>query len=63
MSKRDWLWVLMGGLFFALINYPLLEIFNTDRLAAGLPPVVCYLFGIWLGAIGLLFFFVWRKPA
>jgi hypothetical protein len=63
MSKRDWLWVLAGGLFFALVNYPLLQIFNADRLVGGLSPLAWYLFGIWIGAIVMLVLFARRKPA
>lgn len=63
MSKQDWLWVLVGGLFFALVNYPLLQIFNADRLVGGLAPLVWYIFGIWTGAIVLLVLFARRKLA
>ena len=63
MSKRDWLWVLLGGLFFFLVNYPLLQIFNGNRLVGGISPLTWYLFGIWVGAIVMLFFFAQQKPS
>lgn len=62
MSKRDWLWVMVGGLFFALVNFPLLQIFNADRILGGLPLLVWYLFGIWSGALVMLVLFARRKP-
>ncbi len=62
MSKRDWLWVLLGCLFFFLVNYPLLQIFNTGRLVGGISPMALYFFGIWVGAIVVLFLFTQRKP-
>jgi hypothetical protein len=38
-----------------LTNYPLIQIFNTPTLVAGLPLMVAYLLGIWLLAIAVLF--------
>ena len=61
MSKRDWLWVMAGVFFFALVNYPLVQIFNTGRLVGGISPLVWYFFGIWVGAIVVLFLFTQRK--
>ena len=61
MSKHDWLWMLLGLLFFFLVNYPLLQIFNSDRLVGGIPPLVLYLFGIWVGTVVMLFFFAQQK--
>jgi len=63
MTKRDWLWVLLGGLFFFLVNYPLLQIFNIGRLMRGVSPLACYIFGIWISAIILLLCFAQQKPS
>jgi hypothetical protein len=62
MSKREWLWVLLCLLFFFLSNYPFLEIFNSGRLVAGMPSLGFYLFGIWIGAIVMLFLFAGSSP-
>jgi hypothetical protein len=62
MSKRDWLLVLLGGLFFFLVNYPFLQIFNNKGLVGAVSPLACYLFGIWIGAIVLLLCFTEQKP-
>ena len=62
MSKRDWLLVLLGGVFFFFVNYPFLHIFNTEGLVGGFSPLAGYLFGIWIGAIVLLLCFAKQKP-
>ena len=58
MEKRRKLWVLLGAVFFALINYPMLNIVNRNLCWGDVPLVVFYLFGVWLLAIGILF---WGK--
>jgi hypothetical protein len=63
MSKRDWLWVLLGWLFFLLVNYPLLQIFNANILMGGVALMALYLFGIWVGAIVLLVIFTRQRPS
>jgi hypothetical protein len=63
MSKRDWLLVLLGGMFFFLVNYPFLQIFNSKVLVGGFSPLASYLFGIWIGAIVLLLYFAKQKPS
>ena len=63
MSKRNLLWMLLGGLFFFLVNYPFLQIFNSGGLVSGGSPLACYLFGIWIGAIVLLLCFAKQKPS
>jgi len=55
MNKRGKLWVLLGALVWALLNYPLLTIVNRDLCFAGIPLLIYYFFVIWLLAIGLLF--------
>jgi hypothetical protein len=62
MSKRDWLLVLLGGMFFFLVNYPFLQIFNSKVLVGGFSSLASYLFGIWIGAIVLLVCFAKQKP-
>jgi hypothetical protein len=58
MEKRSKLWVLLGALFFGLFNYPLLNIVNRNLCWGDVPVVIYYLFGVWLLAIGILF---WSK--
>jgi hypothetical protein len=55
MEKRGKLWVWLGVLVFALLNYPLLRIVNRDLCWGGIPLVIYYFFGVWLLAIGILF--------
>jgi hypothetical protein len=55
MAKRDKLWVLAGIFFFLLLNYPLLQIFNSDALVGGIPVLVLYCHGVWLLAIAGLY--------
>jgi len=45
------------------VNYPVLQIFNSDRLVSGISPMALYLFSIWVGAIVLLFLFAQQKPS
>jgi hypothetical protein len=58
MEKRSKLWVLLGAWFFALFNYPLLNIVNRNLCWGDVPVVIYYLFGVWLLAIAILF---WSK--
>jgi len=55
MEKRGKLWVWLGALVFALLNYPLIKIVNRDLCWGGIPLVIYYFFGVWLLAIGILF--------
>ncbi|WP_210397904.1 hypothetical protein [Motiliproteus sediminis] len=34
-----------------LLNYPWLSLFSSHHMVFGLPPLVLYLFGLWLGFI------------
>jgi hypothetical protein len=54
MEKRSKLWVLLGIIVLALLNFPLLTIVNRDLCYAGIPLLIYYLFGVWLLAIGIL---------
>jgi hypothetical protein len=54
MEKRNKLWVLLGVLILALLNFPLLTIVNRDLCYGGIPLLIYYLFGVWLLAIGIL---------
>lgn len=46
--------IAVGLLALALFNFPLLAVFDTDTLVAGIPLLWIYLFGAWLLIIGLL---------
>ena len=50
-TKKRKLWALLGILFFLLLNFPLLQIFNHDTLLAGIPVLVLYLHVVWIAAI------------
>jgi hypothetical protein len=41
--------------------FPLISIANKASMIAGIPVLFLYLFGVWLGAIGLLWFTAERK--
>ncbi len=51
LEKRRKFWALLGILFFLLLNFPMLQIFNYDTLLAGIPMLVLYLHGVWILAI------------
>lgn len=55
MAKKDKLLALLGILFFLLLNYPLLHVFNRDALLGGIPVLVLYLLVVWLLAIAGLY--------
>ena len=63
MTRLEKLTVLLGIIFFCLLNYPLLAIFNSATLIGGLPAVFLYLFAIWLLAIIWLGFCGWRSKS
>lgn len=46
--------VAVGLLALALFNFPLLAVFDTNTLVAGVPVMWAYLFGGWLLVIVLL---------
>lgn len=54
MTKSEKLLIFLGVLVFALLNYPLLEIFNTTLNLGGIPLLFLYVFGVWLLAILIL---------
>jgi lipopolysaccharide export LptBFGC system permease protein LptF len=41
---------------FALFNFPVLSIFNQPSLWGGIPPIVMYIFIVWI----LIIFALWR---
>lgn len=43
--------VLLGS---ALLNYPLLFLFNASEGLFGIPPLYLYIFSVWAGLIGLM---------
>lgn len=53
-------WVLCLILGMVMLNFPFLQIFNTDRQVAGIPLLVLYLFIGWPVSIGVIFLFVRR---
>ncbi|HEY80612.1 MAG TPA: hypothetical protein EYP25_11645 [Anaerolineae bacterium] len=44
-----------------LLNYPLISLFNADRMILGAPVLHVYLFSVWLTFIGLMAFFIERR--
>ena len=55
LAKTRTSWILGGVVFFLLLTYPLLQIFNLDTIIWGIPLLVLYLHGVWLGAIVVLY--------
>lgn len=60
MTKVEKLAILLGVVFFLLLNYPLLANFNRNILVAGTPLIILYLFIVWILAIVVLFYFARR---
>lgn len=48
----------IGCWMMLFFNFPILSIFNVSGLVLGYPILYSYLFIIWLGFIGVLFFIV-----
>ncbi|HEY5853739.1 MAG TPA: hypothetical protein VIW24_06710 [Aldersonia sp.] len=44
----------VGVLALVLFNFPMLAMFDTDALVAGVPVLWAYLFGVWVIVIALL---------
>lgn|GEM_PF-1955482 len=57
MSWTEKLLVLIGIIFFFLLNYPLMQIFNVQTPALGVPLAILYLFFVWILAVICLFLF------
>jgi hypothetical protein len=57
MSRTEKLLILTGTIFFFLLNYPLIQIFNVQTLVIGVPLTIFYLFFVWILAIICLFLF------
>lgn len=55
MDRKPGFWALWGLVFFLFLNYPFLQMANQEVLVAGTPLLVLYLFGMWLGAILVLY--------
>lgn len=51
-------WVLCLILGLVMINFPLIHIFNTDRLIFGIPQLALYFFIGWPISIAVIWFFV-----
>lgn len=41
---------------FVLLNYPILSLFNLEKLLFGIPLLYCYMFFVWSALIGLIVF-------
>ena len=39
-----------------LLNYPILSLFNLQKLLFGVPLLYCYMFFVWAALIGLIVF-------
>lgn len=52
----------LSGIFFCLLNYPLLMAFQLPQRVWGIPIGMLSLFGVWLGFILCLFFIMDRPP-
>ena len=63
VTKKRKLWALLGILFFVVLNYPFLQIFNLDSLLGGVPVLLLYLLGVWLLAIAGLYAIGGRSPS
>lgn len=55
MDRRGRFWACWGLVFFLWLNYPFLQTANQEVLVGGIPLLVLYLFGLWLGAILVLY--------
>ena len=60
MKGKDLL-VALFALGTALLSWPLLTIVNHPRAVLGIPLLVLYLFAVWGGAIGALFWVTRRR--
>jgi hypothetical protein len=54
MKSKDLL-VALFVLGVALLSWPLLTVVNTSTAVLGIPLLVLYLFAVWAGIIGILF--------
>ncbi|MFZ5450856.1 MAG: hypothetical protein ACOZF2_03125 [Thermodesulfobacteriota bacterium] len=55
MAKRHKFWALLGILIFLAVNYPLLQMANSETFYGGFPAVIFYLHVVWILAIVGLF--------
>ncbi len=62
MSQTEKLLTLAGILFFFLISYPLMQVFNVEIPVFGVPLAIFYLFSVWiLAVICLVLFGQWLR--
>jgi hypothetical protein len=54
MKSKDLL-VALFVLGVVLLSWPLLTVVNTSTVVLGIPLLVLYLFAVWAGIIGILF--------
>ncbi len=57
MSRTEKLLILAGVIFFFLISYPLMQIFNLQTPVHAVPLAILYLFFVWVLGIFCLFLF------
>lgn len=55
LSKSEKFCGLLGLLYFLLMSFPLLQIFNRDTLVGGIPLLALYIFGVWILATAGLY--------
>jgi hypothetical protein len=62
MKSKDLL-VALFALGVVLLSWPLLTVVNHPTAVAGIPLLVLYLFAVWAGIIGLLFWLTGGRDA
>ncbi len=45
---------------WVLVNYPILSVFDVDRVWLGIPAVYLYVFGVWAAMIALMAWIIER---
>jgi hypothetical protein len=62
MSRTEKLLILAGIIFFFLLSYPIMQIFNLQTPVLEVPLAILYLFFVWiLGIICLFLFGLWLR--
>lgn len=45
---------------WVLVNYPILSVFDVDRVWLGIPAIYLYVFGVWAAMIALMAWIIER---
>ncbi|HOB46180.1 MAG TPA: hypothetical protein PKM60_08415 [Zoogloea sp.] len=45
---------------WVLVNYPILSVFDVDRVWLGIPAIYLYVFGVWAAVIALMAWIIER---